>query len=61
MRNVRIISEDQFSKCTTSKEMELTKEKINEIEKAMLNGSVYIQMKNGIRYEWVITEVELLN
>jgi len=61
MNKIRVTSECQFSGCKTVKELELPKEKIAAIEGAMLSGTVFNQSVNNIAYEWVITEVELLN
>jgi len=61
LKKIRVISTDQFSFCTEKKELELSSEKIAQVEGAMLSGRVFHQFKDSIHYEWVITEVELLN
>jgi len=61
MQNIKVNMEDQFSGCTCSKELSVTPEKLAKFEQLQINGSIINQYENGINYEWVIVEVELLN
>ena len=57
---IRVNLADKFSGATHSKEVKVSKDTLKKYEEAMLNGSVIARLENGIRFDWVIEEVEYL-
>ena len=63
LNRIRVNLEDSFSGATHSKELSVSNEGLKQIEHHMFNGTVHSRYdkQSGIRYDWVIAEVELLN
>ena len=54
---------DQFSGATTTKELTVPADKLQQLEQIQINGSVMpiFDKKQQIRYNWTIEEIERLN
>lgn len=61
MKNIRVNLSDQFSGCTDSKELTVSNERLAKFEHIQMNGIIIQENSNGIAYEWIIEEIELLN
>ena len=63
LHKIRVISEDQFSGATMTKEIEVNDKNLTAIEGSMLHGTIHrvFSKKEQIAYNWKIVEVERLN
>lgn len=58
---IRINMHDAFSHATDSREFQATPELLKKVEHAQINGIIQNEFSNGIRWNWVIDEVEILD
>lgn len=59
-KKIKITLVDNFSGCIDTKIIEARPEQLKAYEHAMVSGAIIPRLENGIKFHWVIEEIENL-